>query len=216
MDNNIKITPQQARYLVVDYIRTTGAQWIDTGVTPTINTDAYIKTMRIKDGEVVSSSYWNIPFGQRTTNAQFLMSCNHDGSVGADWGSITIVTGEYVVVPIATQYTSEIRTLGGNKAFYVNGVLNSEVPLSQFSGTANYTIKIGGFNKGSSTVETRNSQFNWYNVKIWEDNILIRNFIPAIRVSDFARGMYDKANDIFYTNAGSGTFSYGSTTGEFY
>jgi hypothetical protein len=46
--------------------------------------------------------------------------------------------------------------------------------------------------------------------KIYENNILVRNFIPAKRDSDNAIGMYDLVNNVFYTNSGTGTFVTGN------
>jgi hypothetical protein len=36
--------------------------------------------------------------------------------------------------------------------------------------------------------------------KIWENNVLVRDFIPVYRKSDSVVGMYDSVNDVFYTN----------------
>lgn len=36
----------------------------------------------------------------------------------------------------------------------------------------------------------------------------IRDLVPALNSSNVP-GMYDLANDVFYTNAGSGNFTYG-------
>jgi len=38
----------------------------------------------------------------------------------------------------------------------------------------------------------------------------VRNFVPCYRKSDNVAGMYDVANDVFYTNAGNGAFTVGS------
>lgn len=46
-----------------------------------------------------------------------------------------------------------------------------------------------------------------YELKVYDDNTLSRNMIPAKRNSDWVLGMYDLVNDTFYTNAGSGTFT---------
>jgi hypothetical protein len=40
-----------------------------------------------------------------------------------------------------------------------------------------------------------------------DDNILL-NYIPVVRVEDDAVGMYDTVTNTFFTNAGTGTFSY--------
>lgn len=46
--------------------------------------------------------------------------------------------------------------------------------------------------------------------KIYVDNILKVDLIPAVRKSDNVAGMYDVINNIFYTNNGSGTFGVGN------
>ena len=46
-----------------------------------------------------------------------------------------------------------------------------------------------------------------YYVKIWDNGTLIRDFVPAVRKSDNEIGMYDRVNDVFYTNDGTGTFT---------
>ena len=50
-----------------------------------------------------------------------------------------------------------------------------------------------------------------YNFKVYTDSIAttpIYEYIPAIRNADGEIGMYDIINDVFYTNAGTGTFLY--------
>ena len=42
-----------------------------------------------------------------------------------------------------------------------------------------------------------------------ENNILIRDFIPTRRKSDNVLGLFDNVNKVFYTNAGTGTFTAG-------
>lgn len=50
-----------------------------------------------------------------------------------------------------------------------------------------------------------------YNFKVYTDSIAttpIYEYIPAIRNADGEIGIYDIINDVFYTNAGTGTFLY--------
>ena len=48
-----------------------------------------------------------------------------------------------------------------------------------------------------------------YGCKIWDDDILVRNFVPCYRVSDNKPGLYDLVNDEFLTNSGTGEFTLG-------
>ena len=42
--------------------------------------------------------------------------------------------------------------------------------------------------------------------KIYDNDNLVRDFVPCYRKADDEIGMYDMANGVFYTNAGTGTF----------
>lgn len=46
-------------------------------------------------------------------------------------------------------------------------------------------------------------------IKIEQNGILVRNFIPCYRRADKLAGMYDIVGNVFYTNAGSGSFIVG-------
>lgn len=48
-----------------------------------------------------------------------------------------------------------------------------------------------------------------YSCQIYDNNTLVRDFIPARRNSDGAIGLLDQANNVFYANAGTGTFTAG-------
>lgn len=45
----------------------------------------------------------------------------------------------------------------------------------------------------------------FYNA-IWDNGLLVREFIPSRRNSDWVVGMYDSANNTFYTNMGTDNF----------
>ena len=51
--------------------------------------------------------------------------------------------------------------------------------------------------------------------KLWDNDVLVRDYVPVLRLSDMSYGLYDKVNNVFYGNSGSGTFIGGSTTGEY-
>jgi hypothetical protein len=50
-----------------------------------------------------------------------------------------------------------------------------------------------------------------YNMRIYSAaGVLLRDFKPCYRKSDNVIGLYDLKNNVFYTNAGTGTFTKGS------
>lgn len=54
-----------------------------------------------------------------------------------------------------------------------------------------------------------NRKFYWktYAFKVWENNTLIRDFVPCYRKSDNVIWLIDKVNKVFYTNNGSWSFT---------
>ena len=49
-----------------------------------------------------------------------------------------------------------------------------------------------------------------YYCKIWEDDVLVRDFVPCYRKTDVSIGIYDKVENKFYENAGTVAFEKGS------
>ena len=48
-----------------------------------------------------------------------------------------------------------------------------------------------------------------YFCKIYDNNTLVRNYVPCYRKADNVAGLYDLVNGVFYTNAGTGAFIVG-------
>lgn len=57
---------------------------------------------------------------------------------------------------------------------------------------------------------SRKWAYNIYYCKIWNNSVLIRDFIPCYRIADGVIWMYDLVDNQFYTNAGSWTFTKGN------
>ena len=50
------------------------------------------------------------------------------------------------------------------------------------------------------------SNLKVYTCKIWDNDVLVRDFIPVKRIGDGEVGMFDAVNRVFYANAGTGEF----------
>lgn len=55
--------------------------------------------------------------------------------------------------------------------------------------------------------DSRKGAYKIYYCKIWDNSVLIRDFVPCYRKSDNEIWMYDLVNDQFYTNSGSWVFT---------
>jgi len=61
--------------------------------------------------------------------------------------------------------------------------------------------------------DNKNVSMKLYSFKIWDNDSLVRNFIPARRDSDGEIGMYDTISGQFFTNSGTGEFIAGPVAG---
>ena len=62
----------------------------------------------------------------------------------------------------------------------------------------------------TGTVGFGGGSLKMYYFKIWNNDTLVRDYIPCYRTSDGVIGLYDLVENKFYTNSGTGNFSKGS------
>lgn len=183
-------------YTELQYIESTGTQYIDTGIN--INTTTSRYETKIKPSLV--SGTIGI-FGTRNYTSSNPSSMNVfiiDGAFRLDW---LTGAGNYNVGNISsnTEYTISItRGLAT-----INDVdYTSEATTSIDS---SHTFYVGNFNNAGSVYSNGFSGKIYYS-KLYNNNILVFDGVPCYRNSDNEVGMYDLVNDVFYTNRGTGTF----------
>lgn len=185
-------------YTVLEYLQSSGTQWIDTGVPARVQQKAEIDCQWLSSGDqTVLGGSSNV-----NNNAIFLgyNSSNNRTYVGYanSW------------------HDFNSGAVNQNRHKWIIDLKNNQQTMmvddSQFATTSN------SFSETTSTTNlfmfarsTGASAFigRIYNVKIYDylDNgNLIRDFIPVKRNSDDVLGMYDLVNDVFYTNSGTGSF----------
>lgn len=193
-------------YQQVEYIEASGTQYIDTGYTASLNTDIEIEFAFTSLGE----SNINV-FGSRTgayenDNIEVLYaSISGVRQLVADFGNAQnyrtngVISADTIYKVICNKNQRTIYD--GNRIIAQSTRANT----SAFTGT--YNLYLFATNNGVSTALNLDGRF--YNCKIRENNTLVRELIPCYRKSDNEIGMYDVVNDVFYTNAGTGTFTKG-------
>lgn len=189
-----------AEYQEVEYIESSGTQYIDTSVIPTVNTRVVL------DIDVLSypGDYLAI-FGERhTTQTTNLFSfwvssaTTFRTDFGSSTGNTTItasVIGRYVI-----DKNKNVTTVQG---------ITATNPTSTIQTT--YSIYLLSNNYGG-TADDRRPIAKIYSCQIYDSDILVRDFVPCYRISDNAAGLYDLANSVFYANVGSGTFTVGANS----
>ena len=222
-EDNHSLVPSQ--YQLVEYIQSSGTQYINTGY--------YWQHENIEifyDGTVITNSSAQSLFGNEEYTASSGTNRNFSGIPHGSNGSYAIYLGSGTVgnvsVTLGTRFTLGIKTTTSkNVSVYKN---DEKIIDRTYSGTvmtkngaylssttsntvgnvfifANHNSSRGSSNGGTQII----SAMRLYSFKMYDNGVLVRNFVPCYRVSDNVAGLYDTVGNTFYTNAGSGTFTVG-------
>ena len=185
-------------YQEVEYIQSTGTQYIDTGFNP--NQD----TRTVMTCEIISGSLCYV-FGTWLEHPQSMYSVYWTNYWGVDYASSRT---EY------TEETSQKVTIDMNKNVITIGNTTKTVTKTTFTAPASLTLF--ALNNSSNANPGQPDYFataKLYQCKMYDNGTLIRDFIPCYRKADNVAGMYDLVNNVFYTNAGTGSFTVGANVG---
>ena len=189
-------------YQEVEYIENTGTQYIDTEFTPD-----YTKNIEIKivfEPTVSDSRYCLL--------SNFAVADNLSLEVKENKGRV------YSSIGNSDSTIGTVSTSTKNTYLFNYDVINKKYTLTVNNQSVNGNINATGISGGSMLVFVDQSKrfylfrnsIKIYNLKISENGILIRNFIPCYRKSDNEIGLYDIVNNVFYTNQGTEEFLKGS------
>lgn len=178
-------------YNVVEYIESTGTQYIDTGLIMEKST-----TMRMEiSAQLTSNGNWAGVNGYM----------QHQASLGG--GS----KGLFVV-----DYNGNTHI---ENVYFNNTLKYTQDWTSAYSGAKNKVAVIGMGNAENTwwTNISANKYAQvgkWYYIKVYRSGTLVRDYVPCVRNSDGVAGLYDKVENKFYTNSGTGSFGSGAATGD--
>lgn len=191
-----------SEYQEVEYIESTGTQYIDIIYN---NSNDSINTYYYKYLHRTSTKQSSTIMGNRTLigNERF--------------GQIWFRMDQKTAMSIGGD-------LSASSKFYVETELNkiNEVTCQIDNNNKKYTILFNDYKKenisfnGESKAQTgfqifagdssQQSSIVLFNIKIYNQDKMLFNFIPCYRKSDVKPGLYDLVNNVFYTNQGTGDF----------
>jgi len=186
------------KYKQVEYIESTGTQYVDTGYAPTGNVKIQGKvytTVSNKEMAVVGSNADGIEIGySSTTNRFFVYSSNSIGITTTEslYNTILEFTASVTTTPskeltLHNVGDGKTQTLNSTNLKYQNVILN----LFQYKNKYYFQGRL-------------------YEMKIYDNDKLVRDFVPcylkADNEEDIVVGLYDKVEGKFYENAGTGSF----------
>ena len=178
-----------SNYERLEYIENTSTAYIETGFTPNIN----------------SSFLYTFAYTKFTN-----YDCFGVGSYGSGWGlhthgsgSIGYTFGYHMDVHYRNDNSKHSFGLIGNQVIYDDKAVST---FTRKEPDNTYPLKI--FCSHTSSPGRYQYQ-RVYGLKLWDENILVHNFIPVRRRSDGKIGMYDLVGRKFYTSPNGVAFTGG-------
>lgn len=186
-------------YLRLEYIQSSGTQYIDTGFKHNQNTrvvmDAQFTDLSITspqwlfDGRASDSTGCKGVFFDPRDNLN-KVSCDYATSYGANRYRFTALNPSD---RLHIDYNKNVITINGHVQTY---------PTTTFQ--SNYNIALFALNNGGAIEGYGSSRI--YSCKIYDNEFLVRNFVPCKNVQDEV-GLYDFVTETFYVNKGTGVFT---------
>lgn len=186
-------------YQQVEYLESTGTQYINAGLTTTGTQKFKLKWIDWKYSENYaalfgSNSQWGNTF-LRLSGVSFLTNSSPSYKAPSATGTC------YGEIELYSNGTAPV------------GTINGDISMTSYSNTDGVgntlTIFRGGANNKYAVAKLMYLQ-------VYDGSTLQRYFFPCYRKSDGKPGMYDTVNGVFYTNAGSGEFILGPTVCPYY
>lgn len=190
------ISQLPTEYQEVEYIQSSGTQYIDTGYKPTSN------NLRIAcEFEYTADHSTSSVFGSESSSKYSIVPY---GAPAFYVGSSTQLLAQ--TTALNTKYALDAHANAGTLTVSLNGTTNS----ASYSGSVLTTVNMGIFCNIIAGVANQFCSMKLYAMYIYDNGNLVRDFVPCYRKSDNVAGLYDLVNNVFYTNVGSGVFAVGA------
>lgn len=190
LSTETKFSLLPSEYKEVEYIRSTGTQYIDLNFIPDQNTGFDLEFMTRNSMATVGHA--SILGAEYAKNSRCIKL-----STWSDTGC----TGQFVFN--ATQnFNIALEPWKKNIIKFRNRVLTKpDGTTLTVSGTFNSDFNLYLFAVNSIGIVDENSKLFLYHAKFYDGDTLIRDLYPCIRKFDNKPGLYDIVNKVFYTNA---------------
>lgn len=184
-------------YVRLEYIETTGTQYIDTGITGVTEKWSYeFDVLPTNTGHCGLRCIINTSYNQRIS-----------ALIGQNSGRIDYVCGE-------TGYKSSSAFVGMSTrhiikdtrdSFVIDGVNVSSKQYATITSTNSLALMAYEIRADYKVF----SAGKWYGIKVYDESEHLRlDLTPALRVADNKPGLYDTINNVFFINQGTGEFLY--------
>lgn len=200
-DGTSTLLPEGYRQL--EYIESTGTQYVDTGFVPDQDTRIDLDVTSL-DASNAGGGVGFIPYGAAYGYGNSAFECySWNGSHEINYGTGAIFVGNIAVGErVLISHNRNTVSVTGNGS-------TASGSLEPQSFTSPYTMTLFASHRASPLLS---GPMRIYSCKIWDNDVLVRDLVPCINNAG-AAGLYDLINGIFYGNSGSGNFVLGAEIG---
>lgn len=189
-------------YTGLEYIESTGTQYIDTGIKATFDLSIHFTTFLTQP---IESGHTLFGYNGVGTTEVLL------GFNGMSRYYLLGSSGNLTPALKTNQiYDIDVIFQSGNSKYIINGIEVASSASTKIT-NARHIILCGAFSKYPVSNVTANPGQRIMQARIEQGGELIQNLIPAKRNSDGVIGMYDTVTGTFFENSGTGDFVAGTT-----
>ena len=186
-----------SEYCQVEWLESTGTQWVDTDTVTTSNLQLDLE-FQLTNNAVYDTKL----FGTESAGQYYNIYCGDDGNNIKGYSKINTSNSYAAFGPKDQNKHTIIYNRYSDRKCLFDGVV--KFTMSEDSTTGTQKAKLFYSDGGSIK-----AQMKLYVCKLYNSGTLIKNFIPCYRRSDMKPGLYDIVGRKFYINQGTGEFLLG-------
>ena len=180
----------------IEYLESTGTQWIDTGVEGGNASSVEIKISN-QTTSTVACFGSRVLSGKSTSRAFCMYLLEPTGLTYFGYGTEIYSSGGFI--------TGGVMKLNKNVAM-VNGKTVKTFSVSSFNSPSTF-LMFASYTNNGTYIDNRMFAGKFYYCKIFNNDILVRDYIP-VRIGQVGY-MYDKVSKQLFGNQGTGNFILG-------
>jgi len=196
-------------YQELEYIQSTGTQYVDTNFFATPLSKISVKYALTSTSPLQQRIFGWQDGADSLWVGHYINGAGNNGFCFVNSGSLW--QGFTPAIAANTIYTFELD--GKNRmarSYSASGVIGGEQNITNNNATMNATGSLLLLAEGRSSSPANFAKAKLYGAKLWENDELVRNFVPCRRLEDGAIGLYDAVSGAFFGNSGTGSFTAGA------
>lgn len=188
-------------YTQLEYIVADGNAYVDTGFKANTTTTRFVGAFRLTDVSVAQGFFGSRNSTKADDSSCMVVYAATGGYVRGDWVSgaanlsVPVTDNTIITVDVTRGYgVISGTTITSTKSTSVDQINN---------------FYVGNFINGDGTMFSSGVIGHIFPCQLIDNDIVVRNLVPAKRNSDEKIGMYDIENNVFYPSVGETEFSAG-------